>query len=216
MHVIVFCVLDVFFEKVILMDEYKFKKYDFDNPSFLFLFEDFLKNLLGAPLLYGPYIRSFGLNGNEKVLDFGCGSGIGSRCASKILGKGGKLTSIDNSVYWTKKAQKRLTKFTNVEIITGDIRALEIPDSNYDVIFIIHVIHDIDPVERQSIVSILVKKLKQNGIIFIRELIRKKHGMPIQEIQNLLSNAGLRELDSQISKTEYKGRYGYYQECYNP
>ena len=52
-----------------------FQEYDFEHPSILLVLEDKLKGLLGGSLLYNPYFKTFGLKGNERVLDFGCGRG---------------------------------------------------------------------------------------------------------------------------------------------
>ena len=52
-----------------MMAKYEFKEVDFENPSALFILEDMLKGLIGGPLLYNPYFKTFGLKGNEKVLD---------------------------------------------------------------------------------------------------------------------------------------------------
>ena len=189
------------------MTDYKYKKFDFDNPSFGFVLEDKLKNILGGPLLYNPYYRSFNLKGHEKVLDFGCGGGTGSKCLIKLLNGNGHLTCIDVSSYWIKVANKRLKKFSNVDCKHGDIRKLNIPNSSFDVITIIHVIHDIEPSERQSTITALGKSLKKGGVIFIREPIRKSHGMPVKEIRSLLSSAGLREAEHEIRKSEYIGKF---------
>jgi len=126
----------------------EFKGYDFEHPSALFVLEDRLKGLLGGLLLYNPYFKTFGLKGNETVLDFGCGGGAGSRCLANLLSKDGHLTCIDASSYWIEKARKRLDRYSNVECKVGDIRELDIPDSSFDVISAMHVIHDIAPVER--------------------------------------------------------------------
>ena len=184
-----------------------FNQVDFEHPSTLFVLEDALKGLIGEPLLYKPYFESFGLIGNERVLDFGCGGGAGSRCLARLLNKGGHLTCIDSSQYWIRKANKRLKKYVNAECKSGDIRNLDIPDSSFDVISIIHVIHDIDPAERQDIVNALSRKLKAGGTLFIKEPTKNSHGMPVDEIQTLLSNAGLRETEHKKAKTEYMGRF---------
>lgn len=164
------------------MNNYEFKGYDFEHPSVLFVLEDKLKGLLGGPLLYNPYFKTFGLKGNERVLDFGCGGGAGSRCLANLISKRGHLTCVDVSSYWIGKTRKRLDKYSNVECKSGDIRELDIPDSSFDVISTIHVIHDIAPAERQDIVKTLSQKLKAGGLLFIRELVKKSHGMPVEEI----------------------------------
>ncbi len=189
------------------MSDYEFKGYDFEHPSILFVLEDMLKGLLGGPLLYNPYYKTFGLKGNEKVLDFGCGGGAGSRCLANLLSENGYLTCIDVSRYWITKARKRLEKYSNVECKSGDIRGLDIPDASFDVISTIHVVHDIAPAERQDIVKILSQKLKAGGLLFIREPIKESHGMPVDEIRALLSDAGLREIEHKQTKSEYMGKY---------
>lgn len=189
------------------MSDYQYTPVDFDHPSFLFLLEDKLKSFLGGFMFYNSYLKSFGLKGTEKVLDFGCGSGIGSRHILKLLNKNGHLTCIDTSTYWMKKAVKRLRKFPNTKCILGDICQLNIPDRIYDVISINHVIHDIEPEKRQNIVNVLSQKLKNGGYLFIREPVRKSHGIAVKEIRTLLKNVNLREAASEEDKTEYKGKF---------
>ena len=189
------------------MSDYEFKGYDFEHPSILFTLEDILKGFLGGPLLYNPYYRTFGLKGDEKVLDFGCGGGAGSRCLANLLNENGYLTCVDVSRYWITKASKRLEKYSNVECKSWDIRELDISDSSFDVISTIHVIHDIAPAERQDIVNVLSQKLKTGGVLFIREPTKKSHGMPVNEIRALLADAGLKEIEHKETKSEYMGKY---------
>jgi len=189
------------------MQEHEFKQVNFDKPSLLFVLEDGLKNLIGEPFFYKPYFVTFGLKGDETVLDFGCGGGVGSRCLRKLLTQRGHLTCVDVSNYWINKAKKRLNKYTNVECKSGDIRELDIPDNTYDIISIFHVIHDIAPVERQDTINALSRKLNPSGALFIREPVKESHGMPVEEIRTLLSDAGLKEIEHKITKSDYMGKY---------
>ena len=189
------------------MSDNNFKQYDFEHPSILFILEDKLKSLLGGLLLYNPYFKTFALKGNESILDFGCGGGTGSRCLANLLDKGGHLTCIDVSRYWIARARKRLDKYSNVECKSGDIRKLDIPDSSFDVISTSYVIHDITPAERQDIVKVLSQKLKAGGLFFIKEPVKKSHGMPPEEIRALLSDVGLNEIEHKETKSEYMGKY---------
>ena len=175
------------------MSGYKFKPVNFDQPSFLFRLEDKLKTLIGGPILYNSYFKSWGLKGSEKILDFGCGGGTEVKCLLKFLNDQNQVTCLDTSNYWMKKAEKRLKKYPTVECKVGDIKKLDILDYSFDIISIIHVIHDIEPSERQEIILALTKKLKAKGTLFIREPIKITHGMPIVEIQTLMLNAGLKE-----------------------
>jgi len=187
------------------MGKYEYKQRDFENPSVLFSLEYKLKGLLGCPLLYNSYFKTFNLSGNESILDFGCGGGAGSRCLAKLLNDSGHLTCVDLSNYWINKAKRRLERYTNVECLAGDIRKLDIPENSFDVISIISVIHDIAPEERQSVIDRLAKLLNKNGKIFIREPIKESHGMPVQEILSLLKSSGVKEIKSDSGKSEYRG-----------
>ncbi|RPJ63914.1 MAG: class I SAM-dependent methyltransferase [Dehalococcoidia bacterium] len=169
--------------------------------------EDMLKGILGGPLLYNAYFKTFGLKGDEKMLDFGCGGGAGSRCLANLLNEVGHLTCIDTSFYWISRAKKRLQKFTNVKCLNGDIRELNIPDFSFDIVTIIHVIHDISPIERADVTKVLGHKIKAGGRLFIRERIAKSHGIPVSELRTLLHKAGLKEIEYTENKSEYIGKY---------
>jgi len=191
------------------MSQNEYKQIDFDHPSFLFILEDKLKCLLGGTLLYNSYFKTFKLSGSEKILDFGCGGGTGSICLAKLLNKSGYLTCVDASAYWIDKAKYRLRRYSNVRCIAGDIRKLDTPENSFDIISIIHVMHDIAPGERQSITDRLARLLDKNGKIFIREPIKESHGMSVSEILTLLKNSGLSEIHSEVEKSEYKGVFKY-------
>lgn len=189
------------------MSDKKYGQLDFDHPTLGFIFEDKLRSVLGGPLIYNPYYRSFNLKGDEKVLDFGCGGGAGSKNLVKFLNRNGHLTCVDTSKYWIKKATNRLERYNNVDIRLGDIRELKIPDFSFDVISIIYVIHDISPTARQGTINALARTLKKGGSLFIREPTRRTHGMPIEEIRKLLSTAGLRETGHETKRSEYIGKF---------
>ena len=187
------------------MDKYDPTQRDWEHPSIWFVLEDVLKGLIGGPLVYTPYFKTFGLKGDEKVIDFGCGGGVGSRCLADLLNEKGRLTCIDISNYWINKAKRRLKKYDNVECKAGDIRKLKLPDHSFDVISIFYVTHDIAPEDRQDTVNTLAQLLNTNGTVFIREPTKRSHGMPTAEIRNLFSHAGLKEVNYTEKKSEYKG-----------
>ena len=53
----------------------------------------------------------------------------------------------------------------------------------------------------------LSQKLKTGGLFFIREPVKKSHGIPVEEIRTLISSAGLREIEHKETKSEYMGKY---------
>jgi ubiquinone/menaquinone biosynthesis C-methylase UbiE len=185
---------------------YTFTEVDFEHPSFLFRLEDRLKGFLGFPL-YNPFISLFDLRGNERILDFGCGSGAGSLYLLRKLKDNGSITCLDISEFWINRAKKRLSGFSNVTFMRGDIRRIGIPDGSFDIISIVHVIHDIHPRERESTVRSLAAKLKSEGRLFIYEPIRPSHGISIAEVKKLMKNAGLRDKKAILKKSSYIGQF---------
>ena len=188
------------------MKEFNPSEIDFDNPSALFRLEDRLKGLLGGPLFYEPYYRSRGgFRGDEQVLDLGCGGGIGTRCISDHLIRGGRVTGVDISSYFTAKAKRRLTARGNAEILRGEIGELNLAEEFFDLITITHVLHDIPRVKRSTTVQALAEVLKPGGRLWIWEPTRPSHGMGVDEIRALMGEAGLREISAQVGSKDYRG-----------
>ena len=189
-----------------MQSEHKFKQVDINNPSFLFRLDDKLKFFFGG-WYFKSFVNSFALKGNEQVLDFGSGGGIGARFVLKHLEKNGHITCVDRSSYWIKKAQKRLKKFSNVTFSLGDISKLDIPDNAFDVVYARYVIHDVAPEERQRVMNALASKLKPGGALYIWEPTKFSHGMPAEEIRALPVSSGLQELSHEKTKSSYKGKF---------
>lgn len=188
------------------MTNYKFEEDDFNNPSFRFRLDDKLKYFFGRRY-FKSFIESFALKGNEQVLDFGCGGGIEARFVLEYLGENGNITCVDRSSFWLEKARKRLKKFPNVTFVLSDTGKLDIPESAFDVAIARYVIHDIAPDERQGILIEVATKLKRGGILYIWEPTKISHGMPVEEIRKLLSNAGLEEQTHEKTESSYKGKF---------
>ncbi|MDP4093479.1 MAG: class I SAM-dependent methyltransferase [Bacillota bacterium] len=177
----------------------------FENPSLLFRIEDeLLNNRLGG-FVYKKHIAGLGLKGSEKILDFGSGSGAGSKHLAKLLAKGGgQLTCVDISSILVNKAKKRMRKYNNVDYKVGKLEELDIPSNSHDAIYIFYVLHDVDKDLRQGIVKELFRILKDDGKLYIGEPHKKNHGMPASEIRDLMKEAGFEELQYNDLKSVYK------------
>jgi len=190
------------------MTRHQFTPTDFEHPHPI---EDFvdatLKNWLGEWLLYNPVIRSCQLRGDERVLDFGCGSGVGSRAIARRLSAGGRLTCLDTSGFWIERARRRLRRFDHVDFVQCDVRQAELPAASYDVITIFYVLHDIAPPERPAIVEALARLMRSGARLYIYEPTKPSHGMPAREIRQLMAGAGLREGSSRPQRRAYLGTY---------
>jgi ubiquinone/menaquinone biosynthesis C-methylase UbiE len=178
---------------------------DFEKPDLMHLVFDtvFNSSIVSTIIpLYKRYVRSLGLVGTERVLEFGSGTGAASRHIAQVLSKGGgRLTCVDTSTALTEIATKRLRRYDNVELRVGDIRSLDIEDGIFDAVFVHFALHDVDKALRSDIVNALSGKLKSGGRLFIREPAKAGHGMPPAEIRDLMSEAGLTEIDSKSTKS---------------
>lgn len=126
---------------------------------------------------YNQYIETLELTGNENILVFGCGSGTFLRCIAPHL-PNGLITAVDTSLFWIDIAKNQL-RCKNVEFKCGELPDVDIKDEFYDIVFIHYVLHDIPVHERSGLVHELVKKLKSEGKLFIKELI-ERHGIPVE------------------------------------
>lgn len=190
------------------MKNYKeFKEIDFNKPSFLFKLSDFLVYLFEGAGFYNKYINSIPLIGSENVLDFGSGGGVASKLLIKRL-PAGTLICLEPSKCWIKRLTKRLGKFKNVTFLNTYIENANIPDNTFDVILIHHVLHDIHPNKRAEVLKQLARVLKPEGTIYIREPIKKSHGIPYEEIRELFKDVDRKEVEFSIkTNKEYTGIY---------
>jgi len=177
---------------------------NFDHPSFWFVVEDKIKSLFGGSY-YARDIRNLTLKGGESVLDFGCGGGTAAKNLVRFLGPQGYLLGVDTSPYWVDIAAKRLKKYPNAQIKLGDIRTMNIPERSMDAILAVHVLHHISQAERLQLAMALPRLLKKKGRLVVRELINPEHGMVPEELKRVLLEAGLKELFSKLSGSEYRG-----------
>ena len=165
--------------------------------------------LLGYTLTrsYKRYVDSFGLTGNERVLDYGSGSGrISRHIAQRLSQDHGHLTCVDVSRVWMDTIRKRLQKYPNVDFQLGDIDTLGLPDASYDVGVMHFVLHHIDSSVRQKKIDALSRTLKIGGRLFVREPTRVEHGTPVDEIRQVLTAAGLHERESKTERSLVLGR----------
>jgi 2-polyprenyl-3-methyl-5-hydroxy-6-metoxy-1,4-benzoquinol methylase len=162
---------------------------------------------------YRNFVRSLDLKGDERVLDFGCGPGAASKFIALTLEKGeGELTCFDISEKWIARAKNKLSQFHNVEYYAEDMRTWEEKNDYYDTVVIHIMLHDIPLSDRPEVIKALEQKMKSDANLIIREPIKEGHGMPPEEIQELMTTIGLKETTSEVTKRFLMGTLytGYY------
>lgn len=178
----------------------------YENPTLLYrLFDDLGKNKLFS-FIYTDFIKTLNLKGTESVLDFGSGSGAGSRHLAKIL-QHGHLTCVDISDFWMAKAKKRMKKYCNVDYYTGQLPELNLKSNSFDVIYIFYVLHDVEKEYRSGILNEMFRLLKEDGRICIKEPQREYDGMPVAEIKELMTDSGFYEVCAKEEKGTYRAEY---------
>ncbi len=165
----------------------------------------FTNGLLGP--LYGRYVDQMGLRGDERVLDYGSGSGAAARHLATRLFPEGRLTCVDISERWQRALRSVLKAYPDVRLCCGDVRTLGLPEADYDVVLVHWMLHDVPPWDRPGIVAQLVRLLRPNGRLFSREPTNARHGMPAAQLRELFAAAGLSETLATEGKSPILGEH---------
>lgn len=125
-------------------------------------------------------VAALALSGNERVLDAGCGSGLALIGCAKKLDEG-KAVGVD---LWAAKdlsdnscaaplANAAIEGVAErVEVETGDITKLHFPDSSFDAVISMTVLHNISSRDgRDQALRELVRVLKPGGRLAIFDLL---------------------------------------------
>jgi ubiquinone/menaquinone biosynthesis C-methylase UbiE len=183
--------------------------YQVENPPLVEILLDRTLRPLMAESVYGRHLQECEIRGDEQVLDFGCGSGLGARVIVKRLTRGGAVTCVDISDFWLAAARRRLRSFPNVSILKGDIRKIDLPGSMFDLVFIHRVIDFVRPTDRGDIVRCLAGKLKPRGCLYVSEMTWAPPGLGSRDIHAMMEDAGLVEISSGRSEAGYSARFGF-------
>ena len=181
---------------------------EWESPSFWYKTIDAFGNNHLFSFIYTKYIRTLELSGNENILDFGSGSGAGSKHLAKLIqGKTGHLSCLDTSSYWTSVAKKLLRPYNHVTFYNDSITNLHLPEHSFDIIYIHYTLHDVPKVQRTGIIAEFYRIMKPTGRLCIKEPQRTNDGMPVEEIEELMSANGLIKMYSLTKKGTFSGIY---------
>lgn len=113
-------------------------------------------------------LKAAGLNQNQTVLEVGCGPGFFTVAAAKIVGKGGRLYSLDINPAAVERVELKLIKagVTNAEVKLANASNTGLLENSINVAFffgIAHSLRDLDPILRE-----MHRILKKNGILSVQ------------------------------------------------
>lgn len=144
---------------------------------------------------YREWVKELKLEGNEKVMDFGCGVGGASFHIADRLSRGnGQLVCIDISETAINIAKKKLKEYSNVSFYRGNISDFSLDYKMFDMIYISYVLYHIDKKNREEKILELRKLLKDSGKIVIRNFIGE-HSMTPENLKRFMQQCGFKEIE---------------------
>ncbi len=111
------------------------------------------------------------LQPGERVVDIGCGAGIDSLIAAKMVGPDGQVIGVDMTRAMLEIARKsvREAEFGNVEFREGLAESLPIPDSWADVVISNGVLHRVP--DKLAVLQEMARVLKPSGRLQIGDIL---------------------------------------------
>jgi len=112
-------------------------------------------------------IKLMGIKPQDRIIDFGAGTGRNARLILKYLSSKGKLLGIDISEVMTSQFKKRCANFPNAKIMNARIDEPLSFKKEFDKAFISFVLHGFPQSAREIIIDNAFKALKDGGEFII-------------------------------------------------
>jgi ubiquinone/menaquinone biosynthesis C-methylase UbiE len=137
-----------------------------------------------------------GLKEGQMVLDFGCGAGIYTIPAAKLVGKEGKVYAVDIS----SKALNRMEERAKQEGLRNIMRvdatgeeSIPLKDNTMDIVLLIDVLKDIN--NREHLFNEVYRVLKPSGVITVYPM-----HMTMEEVEQFATQTGLKIQDRKFQE----------------
>ncbi|MFX1408769.1 MAG: class I SAM-dependent methyltransferase [Promethearchaeota archaeon] len=141
-------------------------------------------------------LRELDVKKGQKILDFGCGSGIYSLIASKIVGEAVKIYALDYNEESLEELMKKIQAqhIINIEIIKTS-KDIEIPikDNSLDIVLVYDVYHLLDKEERIRLLKESYRVLKKKtGFLSYFATHIGYHGIDLDVVQRQMEINGFK------------------------
>ena len=112
-------------------------------------------------------MKGIGVRSNQKVLDFGCGTGTYTIPIAKLVGKRGKVYALDKDEIALDELKTRARKegISNIEIVFSSNFKTNFSEEKIDVVLLYDVIHQIE--DWDGLFSEIHRILKPNGFVSV-------------------------------------------------
>jgi len=151
-------------------------------------------------------LREFGIKSGQKILDFGCGTGVYSVIASQIVSNTGKIYALDYDEDPLEELSNKIKTqdIKNIEIIkTSKKITIPLKSNSLDVVLMYDVYHLLDKNDRIKLLDEIYRVLKSNyGILSYFATHIGSHGIQLNKVQEQIKKAGF-EFKEQFKRSMF-------------
>ena len=139
-------------------------------------------------------LRDYGIKSGQYLLDFGCGSGVYSLIASKIVGDKGRIYALDYDEDPLEELFDKIQNqnINNIEIIKAS-KEISIPlnSNSLDIVLMYDVYHLLDKDDRIKLLNEIYRILKLNyGVLSYFATHIGSYGINLNKVQEQVKKAG--------------------------
>ena len=119
-------------------------------------------------LIVPPFAEHFGRDGGRGLhfLELGAGCGTATRFVAQVFPEA-RITALDLSPPYLKKARVRLAEFDRLGFVEGDAAELDFREQCFDGVFSVFMFHELPLAERRRVLSEARRVLKPGGLLGI-------------------------------------------------
>lgn len=142
------------------------------NATEKFLMNNPVRSFFQRTKEAGLFEKFGGKTVGQKVLEIGCGRGVGTEIILERFGAA-EVHAFDVDPQMIDLAEKRLSRFgvDKVRLFVGDAESIDAPDNSYDAVFDFGIIHHIP--NWQNSVRDVARVLKPEGKFYFEEVTQK-------------------------------------------
>ena len=148
-------------------------------------------------------LRELGITNRQHILDFGCGTGVYSIIASRVVGNTGKIYALDYDENVLKELTDKIKNqnINNIEIIKSSKEiSFPLKSNSIDVVLMYDVFHLLDKDDRVKLLNEIYRILKKNyGILSYFATHIGSYGIQLKKVQDLIQKIGF-ELFKQFKR----------------